>query len=173
MKAPAFFLLMVLPLVAAPAGAAEVTGGPGEILLVHVTSPLDQDTGKTVLVFRAVATALKKGHKVALFFDAEGAASLKMGRWFGGHSTPIDRVAISERDRRDLAALLETTPDGIPDIYGSLLHFLKGRGMAVYVNKRALELRGIGEDQYDHAAEAVEENRIVDLLTTATAYLSY
>jgi hypothetical protein len=45
--------------------------------------------------------------------------------------------------------------------------------MAVYVNKRALELRGIGEDQYDHAAEAVEENRIVDLLTTATAYLSY
>jgi hypothetical protein len=165
--------LVVIVLFAAPAASAEAAKEQETVLLVHVTAPLDKDTGRTVLVFRVIATALKKGHHVVLLFDAEGVSSLKMGRWFGGHSTPLDRVPLSEPDRDHLAAALGTTPDGIPDIYGSLLHYLKGRGLAVYVSKRALELHRINTDQYDHAAEAVAEARIVDLLTAATAYLSY
>jgi hypothetical protein len=138
-----------------------------------VTSPLADDTDRTVLVFRVIASAMRKGHHVVLLFDADGAASLRMGRWFGGHSTPIDRVRITEEERGHLASLLGTAPDAIPDIYGSLLHFLKGRGLRAYVNKRALELRGIGEDIYDHAAEAVTEDVIIELLNGATAYVAY
>ena len=163
--------LIVIALMAAPAAAAEK--GQDKILLVHVTAPLDKDTDRTVLVFRVVAGALARGRHVALFFDAAGASSLRTGRRLGGHSTPLDRAGISGRERRDLAALLGTSADGIPDIYGSLMHFLKGKGVAIYVSKPALALRGIGDEQYDHAAEAVGEDRIVDLLISATAYVSY
>jgi hypothetical protein len=166
-----FLPVIVLLLFSAPAAAAEKQ--PDKVLLIHVTSSLDKNTERTALVFRLVAGALKKGQRVVLLFDADGVSSLKMGRWFGGHSTPLDRAAIAGQEQRDLAALLGTSVDGIPDIYGSLLHFLKGRGASVYVNKRALELRGIDAEHYDHAAEPVDEENVLDLLGRANAYLSY
>jgi len=175
MTSAAPFALLVLLLLppATAASPANAGAGPEQVLLVHVTSPLTSDGGRTALVPRVIAAALQKGQRVILLFDAEGVSSLKMGRWFGGHSTPLDRATISEQERKHLAALLGTTTDGIPDIYGSLMHFLKGRGVAIYVSKPALALRGIGDEEYDHAAEAVGDDRIVDLLTSATAYVSY
>jgi hypothetical protein len=173
MKVRTLLVLMVMLLFAAPVSAAEADTVPERTVLVHEKTLLEGGTDRTVLVPQVIAGALRKGYKVVLLYDAEGVLSLKMGRWFGGHSTPIDRVKIAPRERQHLAGLLGTTPDGIPDNYGSLLHFLKGRGLRVYVNKRALEIRRIDNDQYDHAAEAVAEEQIVDLLTAATAYLSY
>jgi len=144
-----------------------------QVILVHVTTLLDGGSDRTVVVPQFIAGALKKGCKVVLLFDAEGVRSLKMGRWFGGHSTPLDRVEITRKERQRLADLLSTTPEGIPDIYGSLLHFFKGRGVAIYVNKHALQLHGIDDDHFDHAAEAVGEERIVELLAGAGLYISY
>jgi hypothetical protein len=69
--------------------------------------------------------------------------------------------------------MLGTTPDGIPDIYGSLLHFLKGRGVMVSASEKALKLRGLWPDRYDTAAEPVNEERMLELLRTAGAYLAY
>jgi len=169
----ALLVLTAMLFLASPVPAAEAEAVPQRTYLVHVKTRLDGDTDRTVLVPQVIAAALKKGHGVVLLFDAEGVLSLKMGRWFGGHSTPIDRVEITMKERQHLAGLLGTTPDGIPDIYGSLLHFLKGRGVAVYVNKQALLLRGIDDEHFDHVAEAVGEERIVELLAAAGMYVSY
>ncbi|MEK6745303.1 MAG: hypothetical protein AABZ15_16945 [Nitrospirota bacterium] len=173
MKARALLALMVLLLPASPVPAVEAVAVPPRTYLVHVKTLLNGDTDRTVLVPQVIAGALKKGHKVVVLFDAEGVLSLKMGRWFGGHSTPIDRVEIAAKERLHLAGLLGTTAEGIPEIYGSLLHFLKGRGVSVYVNKQALSLRGIDDEHFDHVAEAVEEERIAELLAAAGTYVSY
>jgi len=165
--------LVILLLFAAPSAVRAVDKGPDRVLLVHVTSLLDKDTDRTALVFRVIAGALKKDQRVVLLFDAGGAVSLKMGRWFGGHSTPLDRAGISAQERQNLAALLGTTVDDIPDIYGSLMHFLRGRGVAIYVSRQALELHGIGGDQYDHAAEPADELKVLELIGRATMSLSY
>ena len=171
MRAAAATALAMLLFAATPVRAAEAAAGG--TLLINVMTLLDDGTDRTVLVPQAVAGALKKKYAVVLLFDAEGVGSLKMGRWFGGHSTPIDRVKIAPAERQHLAGLLGTTADGIPDIYGSLLHFFKGRGVVVYVNKRALALRGIDNDHFDHVAEAVEDERIVELLASAQVYAAY
>jgi len=173
MRALVPLAMLVMLIMASPVLAADADPGRERTLLVHVKTPLDGGTDRTVLVLQVIAGALKKGYKVVLLFDAEGVLSLKMGRWFGGHSTPLDRVKITPRERQHLAGLLGTTPDGIPDIYGSLMHFLKGRGVAIYVNKQALVLRRIGDDRFDHAAEAIGEERIVELLAGAGMYVSY
>jgi hypothetical protein len=173
MKVWTLFPIMVMMLFTSPVLAAEKGAVPERTLLVHVKTLLDSGNDRTVLVPRVIAAALQNGHKVVLLFDAEGVQSLKTGRWFGGHSTPLDRVAITEKERQHLAGLLGTTPDGIPDIYGSLLHFLKGRQVAIYVNKQALRYRGIDDDHFDHAAEAIEENRIIELLAGADRYVTY
>jgi hypothetical protein len=165
------FVMMVIVLFASPVFTAENI--PQHSLLVHVKTLLDSGTDRTRLVPDVIAAALQKGYKVVLLFDDEGVLSLKMGRWFGGHSTPLDRVDITEKERQHLAGLLGTTPDGIPDIYGSLLHFFKGRGVAVYVNMQALRYRGIDDDHFDHAAKAVGEDRIVELLAGADRYVAY
>jgi hypothetical protein len=147
--------------------------GQGKILLVHVTTLLDRDQDRTALVFRVVAAGLKKSQHVILIFDAQGVASLKIGRWFGGHSTPIDRVFIFPQDRKDLAAMLGSAPEEIPDIYGSLLAFLKGRGVEIWASKRALEVAGLWPDRFDQIAEPASEERMLELLGRANAYLAY
>lgn len=173
MKALTLFPIMVMMLFTSPVLAAERGPVSKRTLLVHVKTLLNSDNDRTVLIPRVIAAALQSGNKVILLFDSEGVQSLKTGRWFGGHSTPLDRVNITEKERQHLAGLLGTTPDGIPDIYGSLLHFLKGRKVAVYVNKQALRYRGIDDDHFDHAAEAIEEDRIVELLAGADRYIAY
>jgi hypothetical protein len=173
MKTRALFLMMVMIHFTSPVFAAEIRPVPERTLLVHVKTLLDSGNDRTVLVPRMIAAAIHKGHTVVLLFDAEGVLSLKTGRWFGGHSTPLDRADITEKERQHLAGLLGTTPDGIPDIYGSLLHYFKGRGVAVYVNKQALRYRDIDDDHFDRAAEAVEAERIVELLAGADDYVAY
>jgi hypothetical protein len=169
----AFLAVILILLSVAPAVSIPADAGTEKVLLVHVTALLDKDTERTALVFRVIAGGLKKGHRVVLFFDANGVSSLKMGRWFGGHSTPLDRTLIADKDRKELAALLGTSVEGVPDIYGSLLHFLKGRGVAIYASRRALELHGIGADHFDHAAEPADEEKVLELLGQAGAYVSY
>ena len=173
MRLRVYLLAVVLLIIVQPAVAADEGRGQEKKLLVHVTGLLDADSNRTVLVSRLIAASLSKGSRVVLLFDGSGAETLKLGRWFGGDSTPLDRTAISPKDRDDIAVLLGTTAAGIPDTYGSLLRFLKGRGLRVCVNKRAMELAGIGEGQFDRSAEVVGEDKIVELLNDATAYVTY
>jgi hypothetical protein len=144
-----------------------------KVLLVHVITILDSDQDRTALVFRVVAAGLKQGRHVILLFDAQGVASLKIGRWFGGHSTPIDRVLISPQDRKDMAAMLGTAPEDMPDIYGSLLAFLKGRGVEILASKRALELADLWPDRFDQIPEPASDERMLELLDRANDYLVY
>jgi hypothetical protein len=85
MKVRTVFLLMVM-LFPAPLSAADAE--PGRTLLVHVKTCLDGGNDHTRLIPQVIAGALKKGYKAVLLFDGEGVLSLKMGRWFGCHSTP-------------------------------------------------------------------------------------
>jgi hypothetical protein len=137
-----------------------------------VKTRLDGGSDHTRLIPQVIAGALKKGYKVVLLFDGEGVLSRKMGRWFGGHSTPLDRVDITRKEQQHLADQPGIMPEGIPDIYGSLLHFFKSRGVSVFANKRALRLHGIDDDHFDHAADAVGD-RIVELLAGTGMYVSY
>jgi len=173
MKRSMLALVFAFLLASSPAVLTAKERGLEKVLLVHVTTLLDSDQDRTALVFRVVAAGLKKGRHVILLFDAQGVASLKIGRWFGGHSTPIDRVLISPQDRKDLAAMLGTAPEEIPDIYGSLLAFLKGRGAEVCASKRALEMAGLWPDRFDQIAEPASEERMLELFGRANAYLAY
>jgi hypothetical protein len=166
-------LLLVPLLFPAAVFAAKADKQPDKAVLVQVTTLLDGSTDRARLAARDVAGALSKDRKVVLLFDGEGVLSLKVGRWFGGHSTPIDRIDISMQERQHLAGLLGTTPDGIPDIYGSLLHFFKGRGVKVYASEQALRQQGLWPDRYDRTAEPASAERMRELLRGASDRRSY
>jgi len=173
MMRPVLTAAIALLLASSPVVLTAAEKKQEKVLLVRVATLLDDSTDCTPLVFRMVAAGLRKGLRVILLFDAQGAASLKMGRWFGGHSTPIDRILISPQDRKDLAAMLNSAPEEIPDIYGSLLAFLKGRGVEIWASKRALELHGLWPDRFDQIAEPASEERMLELLDQADAYLVF
>jgi len=138
-------LAIAFLLASSPVVLTAAEKGQEKVLLVHVTTLLESDQDRTALVFRVVAAGLMKGRHVILLFDAQGVASLKIGRWFGGHSTPIDRVLISCRTGKDLQrclALLRRRsghlrqPACVPE----------GRGAEVCASKRALEMAGLWPD---------------------------
>ncbi len=162
--------LLMLPAAVSAAGAERKPDAP---VLVHVQTLLDSSSDRVRLAARNIADALSRGRKVVVVFDGDGVLSLKVGRWFGGHSTPIDRIDITPEERRHLAGILGTTPDGVPEIYGSLLHFFRGRGVLVYASGQALRNKGLWPDRYDRAAEAVAEDQIHELLRGASIRFSY
>ena len=173
MMRPMLCLAVAFLMASSPVVVSGAEQAREKVLLVHVTTLLDSSSERTPLVFRVVSVSLKQGQHVIVLFDAQGAASLKMGRWFGGHSTPVDRAAISPQDRKDLAAMLGADQDDIPDIYGSLLAFLKGRGVEIWASKRALELAGLWPDRFDQIAAPADEERMLELLGRADEYVAY
>jgi hypothetical protein len=162
--AAAWFLLACV----APANAE-----PGETFLIHVTSPLTKYTARTRSIPFLALDALERGHKAAVLFDDEGVKAVKLGAWYGGDTSPLDKTRLPEPDREALAARLRVPVKSIPDNYGDLLRFLKGRGLELFVSKETLAFHGIGEDKYDHAAEPIDLRTIMELLEKAEVYVAY
>lgn len=141
--------------------------------LIHVKSALDKHDARTVVMPHVALTALQKGYKVVILFDDEGVQALKIGHWYGGHTTPLDKTALPEEELRSLSALLGVPATSIPDNYGDFLRFLKGKGVELFANKVAMDLRDIGEDRFDHAITPVAIEKMVELFERAAVTVAY
>lgn len=162
-----FLILMFLP--------AAALAGPGtpKTFLIHVKSSLDKHDARTVVMPHVAVTALLQGYKVIILFDDEGVQAIKIGHWYGGHTTPLDKTALPEEELRSLSALLGVPSTTIPDNYGDFLRFLKGRGVELVANKVAMDLRNIVGDRFDHAVTPVAIEKMVELFEKAAVTVAY
>jgi predicted peroxiredoxin len=141
--------------------------------LIHVKSSMTKHGARTVFIPHLVLNALKQGYKVVILFDDDGVLAIKIGAWYGGHTTPLDKMALPAEERRALSALLGVPDSSLPDNYGDFVRFLKGKGVELYANKIVMELRNIKGDKYDHAVTPVGMDRMVEILEGATVYVAY
>jgi predicted peroxiredoxin len=144
-----------------------------ETFLVHVKSSMTKHDARTSVLPHVVLTALGQGYTVIILFDDDGVNAIKIGRWYGGHTTPLDKAFLPEQERMALSARLGLPATGIPDNYGDLLRFLKGKGVELYANKVVMDLRNIGEDRFDHAVTPVAVEKMVELFERAAVTVAY
>ncbi|MBI4720737.1 MAG: DsrE family protein [Chitinivibrionia bacterium] len=147
--------------------------GAAKTFLIHVKSPMTKHDARTVFIPHLALSALQQGYRVVILFDDDGVSAIKIGVWYGGHTTPLDKTALPEEERRALATLLGVPDPSLPDNYGDFVRFLKGKGVELYANKIVMELRNIGGEKYDHAVTPVGMDRMVEILGGATIYVAY
>ena len=162
----AIVILMFLP----AAFAGSVTP---ETFLIHVKNSMTKHDARTSVLPHVVLTALRHGYKVIILFDDEGVDAIKIGRWYGGHTTPLDKAFLPEQERMALSARIGIPATDIPNNYGDFLRFLKGKGVELFANKVVMDLRNIGEDRFDHAVTPVAVEKMVEILESAAVTVAY
>jgi len=162
-----FLILMFLP------AAALAGSDTPKTFLIHVKSSLNKHDARTVVMPHVALTALLQGYKVVILFDDEGVRAIKIGHWYGGHTTPLDKIALPEEEFRSLSARLGVPSASIPGNYGDFLRFLKGKGVELLANKVAMDLRNIGGDRFDHAVTPVAIEKMVELFERAAVTVAY
>ena len=163
----AIFCLLSVP---TPASADDPAG---KLFLVHAKTSMKLDDAQLCAVPNVALTALEKGYRVAILFDASGVTAIKKGGLFGGDKTPLDKAALPERERKSLAAQLEIPLNEIPRDYGEYIHFLQARGVELYANRTMMLLYKIGADEIDQAVTPVALERMTDLFAEADVYAAY
>jgi predicted peroxiredoxin len=164
--------LLIIILMFLPAAAFAGSDTP-KTFLIHVKSSMNKHDARTVVMPHVALAALLRGYKVIILFDDEGVQAIKIGHWYGGHTTPLDKTALPEEELRSLSARLGVPSTSIPDNYGDFLRFLKGRGVELFVNQVAMDLRDIGEDGFDHAVTPVAIEKMVELFERAAVTVAY
>lgn len=160
-------LMCVVPFVVSEGTAAEKT------VVMHIfTIPAD-DPGRFYSIARMTIASHGKGHRVIMIFDGEGARSVKLGSWYGGDTSLLDKLDIPDRERAVLAKDLGLTPASTPSNYGELMRLFRGKGVELYVNRDMMRLHDISEDEYDTVFIPVGPDKMLELFEGADLYLSY
>lgn len=165
-------LLMILVLLCLPVAAPAASDAP-KTFLIHVTSSMNKHDARTVVMPHVAVSALLRGYKVVILFDDEGVRAIKIGHWYGGHTTPLDKTALPEEELRFFSDRLGLPATSIPDNYGDFLRFLKGKGAELFASKLAMDLRDIGGDRFDHAVTPVAIEKMVELFEQAAVTVRY
>lgn len=117
--------LMTLLLVFLPVSSVYAGQEDGKTFLIHAKTSLKLDDAQICAVPNVAWTALSKGYKVAILFDASGVTALKKGGLLGGDKTPLDKAGLPERERESLASQLDAPLSEVPKDYGEYIRFLK------------------------------------------------
>jgi hypothetical protein len=144
-----------------------------QIVLLHVKN---LKTEKELTLKAIVATSLeslKHNKRVVIFFDLGAVKAIKIGRWYGGDTTVLDKVDFNEEQRKNLSDSLNISLASTPSNYGELFRLMRGKGIELYANKKILTELKIEDWQYDTAFEPIDYREIVDMLSTADVYVSY
>jgi peroxiredoxin family protein len=166
--------LITLLLVLVAAQAVFAGQGDGKTFLIHAKTSLKLDDAQICAVPNVAWTALSKGYKVTILFDASGVTALKKGGLLGGDKTPLDKAGLPERERESLASQMGVPLSEVPKDYGEYIRFLKEKkDVSLYANRTMMLLYKIGEAEIEPAVIPLGLDEMVKLFEDADVYVAY
>jgi len=165
-------LIMLVTVCMAPLAVTAETQ-TGKNVVIHVTSVPGDDASRFYSIARLAITALEKGDKVTLLFDGKGARSVRLGSWYGGDTSLLDKLDITEAERESLASTLGLTVASTPSNYGDLFRLLRGKGAKLYVNSDMVSLLGIKDEEFDTVFTKAKSAKMLEIFERADVYVSY
>lgn len=117
--------------------------------------------------------ALKLRKKAIIFFDVEAVKAVKIGRWYGGDTTILDKVRIKDDQRKKLSNELNISLASLPSNYGELFRLLRGKGVDLYFNEAVMKALNIEDEGYDLAFTPINNDKIAEIFLNSDVYISY
>ena len=161
---------LIFSLLFAPASWA---GTGNKSFLIHAKTALKIDDAQICAVPNVAWSALKKGHKVTILFDASGVTAIKKGGLFGGEATPLDKADLPERERVSLSKQMGVPLEEIPKNYGEYLHLLKEKGVQLYANATMMLLYKIDKEKIDASVIPITLDQMISLFEETDHYVAY
>jgi hypothetical protein len=145
----------------------------GQVVLIHVKSVKTNKEFRLQSITDTSLNALKRKNRVIVFFDVKAVKAIKIGRWYGGDTTLLDKVKIKDDKRNILSNDLNISLPNIPSNYGELFRLMRGRGVELYASKNMMRALRIDDEEYDTAFTPINNDHIVDIFLDADVYISY
>jgi hypothetical protein len=147
--------------------------GTDKTVVIHVTTVPADDASRYYSIARLTITALDEGQRVIMLYDGDGAEVVRLGSWYGGDTTLLDKLDIPDAEQESLAGSLGLTKASTPSNYGDLMRLLRGKGVELYVSGDMMRHHKITDDKYDNVFIPIEPARMLEIFDRADVYLSY
>lgn len=144
-----------------------------QIVLFHVKSLTANKEFVLQSLVETCLETLKHSNKVIIYFDLEAVKAIKIGSWYGGDITILDKVDLNNEQRRKLSANLKISLASIPSNYGELFRLIRGKGIELYTNETILKKLGLGDEEYDMVFVPIGNEQFVEILLNSDVYVSY
>jgi hypothetical protein len=144
-----------------------------QVVLIHVKSVKTNKEFRLQSITTTSLEALNRKNKIIIFFDLEAVKAIKIGRWYGGDTTILDKVKIKDYQRKKLSNDLNISLASLPLNYGELFRLMRGKGVELYVNETVMKELKIEDEEYDFAFTPINNDKIVDIFLNSDIYISY
>ncbi len=137
---------------------------------VHLVSGLKPQDPKLAETFEGAVTSLREGHEVVILFDGKSVTSLRM-HLNREKKTPLEEIDITGPERQALAERLGVAPSQAPRNYLEYVQHLARAGASVLVNRNAVRLYGLAEEEIHPIAKPISTRHMGEILDqTALCY---
>jgi hypothetical protein len=144
-----------------------------QVVLIHVKSLKASKEFRLQSITDTTFEALKRGNRVIVLFDVEAVKAIKIGRWYGGDTTILDKVKIKDEHRKKLSNDLNISLASLPSNYGELFRLMRGKGVELYTDKMIMKAMKIEDEEFDTAFTPIDSDQIFDIFLNTDVYLSY
>lgn len=144
-----------------------------QLVLIHVKTIKTDKEFRLQSIAETTLAALKRGNRVIILFDGGAVRAIKIGRWYGGDTTILDKINLKDDQRRKLSNDLDISFASIPSNYGELFRLMRGRGVELYANKAVIKALRLKDGEYDMTFTPIGSDQMVDIFLNADVYISY
>jgi len=149
-----------------PPGAAQ-TAAPApsrrERDAVHFTDALRANDPKLAETLDGAADSLQAGHEIVILFDGRSVTALRMNLG-KAKKTPLEELGLSRQEQTAWAERLGLPAAQAPRNRFELVQRLAGAGAKVFVNRNAVKLYGLSDEEIHPIATPISERQMAKLL---------
>jgi len=148
-----------------PSPGAAQTAAPArrERDAVHFTDALRANDPKLAETFDGAADSLQAGHEIVILFDGRSVTALRMNLR-KAKKTPLEELGLSHQEQTAWAERLGLPAAQAPRNRFELVQRLAGAGAKVFVNRNAVKLYGLGDEEIHPIATPISERQMAKLL---------
>lgn len=139
---------------------------------VHLIQPVKNGDSALSDTLDGAITSLQAGHEVVILFDARSVTSLRMNPR-KGNGSPLEETKFPEGERQTLANRLGVGLSEAPRNYLEYVQHLAKAGAKVFVNRNAIRLYGLTEEEIHPVAKPISTRQMAELLDEADLCYTY
>jgi hypothetical protein len=130
---------------------------------VHFTDALRVNDPKLAETFDGAADSLQAGHEIVILFDGRSVTALRMNLK-KAKKTPLEELGLTRQEQTAWAERLGLLAAQAPRNRFELVQRLAGAGAKVFVNRNAVKLYGLGDEEIHPIATPISERQMAKLL---------